>query len=60
LRSRLLGKISEFETVENIAEPECADGVVWWKVNSLNPSLDGWMAEGQCGDYWLNLISHDQ
>ena len=49
LISRLLGKISEFESVE----------MVWWKVELLNTSVDGWTAEDQRGDYRLNSILHD-
>ena len=49
LISRLLGKISEFESVE----------MVWWKVASVNTGIDVWKAEVQCGDHWLNSISHE-
>ena len=49
LGDRLLSKIYEFDTVEVTTGPKFADGMVWWKVNSLNPSLDGWMAEASAG-----------
>jgi hypothetical protein len=55
----LLGKISEFESVEIIASSKCANEMVWWKVASVNTGMDGWKAEVQCGDYLLNSISHE-
>ena len=56
LKSRLIGKLNEYERVDIIAGPKCADGMVWWKVYSYNTGLDGWTSEGQGGDYWLNSI----
>lgn len=50
---RLLGKLAEYETVEILAGPKCANGMVWWKVRSLNTGLDGWTVEGSGIDRYL-------
>lgn len=33
--------------------PSCTEGLVWWKVRSLNGTIEGWVAEGETNDYWL-------
>ena len=56
VNSRLEGKFFPYEALEYLAGPKCADGLVWWKVYSLNTGLDGWTAEGQGGDTWINSL----
>ena len=53
LSRRKLGQLQEFETLEILAGPKCADGMVWWKVRSENTGMDGWTAEGNRSDTWL-------
>lgn len=58
LSERKLGNLQANETLEILAGPKCADGMVWWKVYSLNTGLDGWTAEGRLGDPWLSWFSY--
>jgi hypothetical protein len=53
---RKLGVVYAYEELKVNAGPKCADGMVWWKVYSLNTGMDGWTAEGINGDYWLSLL----
>lgn len=53
LKSKILGKLFEYERLDILAGPKCVDGMIWWKVKSINTGMDGWTAEGKDGDYWL-------
>ncbi len=35
--------------------PECADGFNWWWI--VTPSVSGWMAEGETGEYWIDPLA---
>ncbi len=50
---RLIGGVA----FELIGGPECIDGYNWWRVRILTTTLEGWLAEGQPGDYWFNIIT---
>jgi hypothetical protein len=36
--------------------PECANGWVWWKVQSYTSGDIGWTAEGDANSYWLEPV----
>ncbi len=50
---RLIGGVA-FEIIDG---PVCADGYNWWRVRILTTTLEGWLAEGQPGAYWFNIIT---
>jgi hypothetical protein len=56
--NRLLGTFQPGESLEVRAGPKCANGMVWWKVYSLNTGLDGWTAEGPWGNPWLSWVNN--
>ncbi len=33
--------------------PKCANGWVWWKIETTDWTLSGWTVEGDESDYWL-------
>ncbi len=49
----VLGRIYPGEEVLILDGPECANGWVWWKVQSLETGLTGWTSEGDLQAYWL-------
>jgi hypothetical protein len=51
--AELLGKIPEGGTFTVLDGPVCADGMLWWQVQSGD--LNGWTAEGQGDTYWLEV-----
>lgn len=51
-----LGRIDPGTLVTVLEGPQCADGVVWWKVHvdsGAHSGLEGWTGEGDSTDYWL-------
>jgi hypothetical protein len=53
LTSAILGYIQPDEEVTILDGPGCSANWVWWKVRSLETSLEGWTAEGDDEGYWL-------
>jgi hypothetical protein len=51
--NELIGYIEPGQAMEILLGPECADGWIWWKVNTLETDLTGWTAEGDGQSYWL-------
>lgn len=49
----LIGYIEPSQVMKILDGPECADGWIWWKVNTLETNLTGWTAEGDGQSYWL-------
>ncbi len=49
----LIGDIQPGQAMKILEGPKCADGWVWWKVQTLETDLVGWTAEGDEQDYWL-------
>ncbi len=47
------GWIQPGEHVRILEGPMCADGWVWWKVETLSGGYQGWANEGDEQDYWL-------
>jgi streptogramin lyase len=47
------GWIQPSETARILEGPTCAEGQVWWRVETLNGGYQGWAAEGDDADYWL-------
>ena len=47
------GWIQPGEHVRVLEGPACADGWVWWKVETLNGGYIGWATEGDEENYWL-------
>jgi serine/threonine protein kinase len=48
-----VGSLDPGKAVEVLDGPECKDNIAWWKVQSENPNLTGWAAEGDAGSYYL-------
>jgi hypothetical protein len=51
--NELIGYIEPGQAMKILEGPECADGWIWWKVNTLETDLTGWTAEGDGQNYWL-------
>lgn len=51
--ANILGLLQPGKAVQITGGPQCVQGYVWWKVKTLQGSLEGWTAEGQDKDYWL-------
>lgn len=51
--NELIGYIEPGQSMKILEGPECADGWIWWKVNTLETDLTGWTAEGDGQGYWL-------
>lgn len=49
---RLIGGVA----LELIGGPVCADGFNWWQVRIVTTDVTGWVAEGQPGNYWFDII----
>jgi hypothetical protein len=49
----ILGLIQPGEVVDVLDGPVCANGVVWWKVQSREQNLTGWTVEGDINNYWI-------
>lgn len=41
------------DRVSIVKGPECADGALWWYVETLKGNYEGWVREGDQSDYWL-------
>lgn len=50
---RLIGGVA----FEITGAPVCVDSFNWFPVHILTTTLTGWLAEGQPGDYWFNIIT---
>ncbi|WP_162787678.1 SH3 domain-containing protein [Anaerolinea thermolimosa] len=48
-----VGWIQPGEVARVLEGPVCADGWVWWKVETLTGGYTGWAAEGDGTEYWL-------
>jgi hypothetical protein len=48
----VLGEAQPGDNLLVIDGPQCASGLTWWKVRSLD-GLEGWAAEGDADAYWL-------
>lgn len=49
----VIGSLPPGEPVEITDGPRCANGWVWWYVDSGNGSYKGWTSEGDHQRYWL-------
>lgn len=49
----LIGDIPPGQAMKILDGPKCADGWVWWKIQTLENELEGWTAEGDQESYWL-------
>jgi hypothetical protein len=56
LGGTLAGEIAPADVVEIINGPACADGLVWWEVQSLSMGHIGWTAEGNAYGNWLGKV----
>jgi hypothetical protein len=52
-----IGQLPEAAEVEVLAGPVCDAGLSWWQVRS--GELEGWTAEGQAEQYWLEPVLSD-
>jgi hypothetical protein len=50
---RLIGGVA----FEITGAPVCVDSFNWFPVRILTTTITGWLAEGQPGDYWFNIIT---
>ncbi len=49
-----IGALAEGTQFTVIGGPECADGLTWWQIETLDGSLTGWSAEGiAADDYYI-------
>lgn len=48
----VIGKVEGGTSLEILRGPECAEGIAWWYVESLDMQR-GWTAEGADHDYWI-------
>lgn len=49
--AEVVGQIPGGDAFRVLAGPQCADGIVWWKVEYK--AVDGWTAESGGGDYFV-------
>lgn len=54
--STILTLFSPGTTMKILEGPVCANGWVWWKVQSYTSGDIGWTAEGDSNSYWLEPI----
>ena len=51
---QIVGYIASGHSMQILDGPQCADGYIWWKVQSTrNSNVIGWSAEGDNSTYWL-------
>ncbi|MBZ0274703.1 MAG: SH3 domain-containing protein [Anaerolineae bacterium] len=50
-----VGELAAGDVFAVVDGPRCADGYVWWQVQSGD--LIGWTAEGTDGEYWLEPLA---
>jgi len=53
LNAEQIGVVMPREQVEILDGPECADGLVWWRISAPASRLTGWTAEGNEQSSWL-------
>jgi hypothetical protein len=53
-RAEITGQIEPGEIVNLIDGPVCANGWVWWYVQSRRSGIMGWTSEGDRNNYWLS------
>lgn len=53
LDSKKIGQLQPLTWVFITKGPKCADGMVWWKIETVDGRLKGWTAEGQKNEFWL-------
>ncbi|MEZ4866957.1 MAG: SH3 domain-containing protein [Caldilineaceae bacterium] len=51
-QATVTGQVRPGERMTIIDGPRCADGWVWWYIQS-DRGVSGWTSEGQAGEYWL-------
>ena len=56
-RGSVMGYLAVGETMFIMDGPVCADGWIWWWVQSLETGLTGWTSEGAEGETWVEPIS---
>lgn len=50
-----LGNMAEGSLFDVLEGPQCSEGIVWWRIQYHD--LQGWTAEGQGDEYWLQPVS---
>lgn len=50
-----VGQLTAGQVFAVVDGPRCADGYVWWQVES--GALSGWTAEGDAADYWIEPLA---
>jgi hypothetical protein len=53
-RAEITGQIEPGEIINLIDGPVCANGWVWWYVQSRRSGMMGWTSEGDRNNYWLS------
>ena len=53
LNSKKIGQLQPLTWVFITKGPKCEDGMVWWKIETVDGRLKGWTAEGQKNEFWL-------
>jgi hypothetical protein len=53
-RAEINGEIEPGEVITLIDGPVCANGWVWWFIQSRSSGLMGWTSEGDRNEYWLS------
>ena len=54
--SGYLGQLPANEVIYVLDGPRCTADMAWWYVADTQSRLIGWTAEGQQGEYWLELV----
>jgi hypothetical protein len=49
----MVSKLPPGTVIQVIDGPECADGIIYWKVVGVNKNVEGWTGEGDEESYWL-------
>lgn len=51
----VIGTLNPLEEIEILTGPVCAEGLVWWEIESVERSVDGWIPEGDEANEWIAL-----
>ena len=56
INSRRIGQVSSGQTVQVLDGPQCADNILWFKVIYGIGAVQGWIAEGKDGVYFVQPV----
>jgi hypothetical protein len=53
--SNIIGYLKPGQRAEIISGPECSWNWIMWRIRRLDDNFDGWVAESDGSDFWLQL-----